>query len=504
MPDTQAEIELDQQAVIEADRQSDIDVAPQNEGQQAEIEALFQGTAKLAAQTLRENQDHSTPVVKRVEPEELIRALELELPAHGRSLDSVLELARKTLHYSVRTGHPRFMNQLFGGYDAAGIVGEWISALTNTSMYTYEAAPVGTVVEMALLDKLMEYVGYEQGEGVFSPGGSISNLISVLAARHRVFPHIKAEGLRPDDRPVMFVSAESHYSLQRASVVAGIGAQGCVLVPVDEVGRMRADELERLIKVERDRGRTPFYVAATSGTTVCCAFDPLEEIADVAERHGLWMHIDGSYGGSALVSKRHRELLKGSDRADSMTWNPHKMMGVPLSSSATLMREKGSLVKTLGMSVDYLFHADDEDNWDLGERSLQCGRRVDALKLWFSWQVAGDRGFEARVDQLFGQARRLRGMVEARPGFRLIREQEGANVCFRYLPSKCRGAQGDERLQLENEATLRIRERLANEGSFLVNYAPLDGAATFRLVASNPATSDADFEALLNAIKAED
>lgn len=449
---------------------------------------------------MEESADRSRPVVRYLEPRALQEALELELPESGCGLDQALELARKTLHYSVATGHPRFLNQLFGGRDSAGILGEWIAALTNTSMYTFEAAPVGTVVELALLERLARYVGFDAGEGVFAPGGSIANLMAVLAARQAHFPHVKREGLRPEDRPVMFVSAEAHYSLARAGMVAGLGLSNCVEVPVDAVGRMLPEALEDAIEGARAAGRKPFFVGATSGTTVPGAFDPLEAVADVAERHGLWLHVDASYGGSVLFSRKHRHLVSGIERADSVAWNPHKMMGVPLACAAMLVRAKGALVSTLGMNADYLFHADAEADWNLGDRSLQCGRRVDALKLWFSWQVCGDEGYAQRVELLFEQAQAFRELLRGRAGFRLIREQEGANVCFRYLPAGQRAATGEERTRCEHAATLEIREQMAREGSFLVNYATLDGAATFRLVASNPLTTDGDFEALLDRI----
>ncbi len=471
---------------------------------QDEIEALFSEAAELAAQVLQANENREVPVVQFAEASELRREFDLDLPARGRGLDGLVELARKTLKYSVHTGHPRFMNQLFGGHDAAGILGEWITALSNTSMYTFEAAPVGTLFELALLEKLSEFIGFAGGEGVFAPGGSLANLMSVLAARGRAFPHVKEHGLQPADRPVMFTSAEAHYSIKRAGMVAALGTRGTVLVPTDEVGRLRPSELERLIVEAKEAGQTPFYVAATSGTTVASAFDPLEDIAEVAQRHGMWMHIDGSYCGSALLSKKHRGLLAGSERADSMTWNPHKMMGVPLASSALLLRESGRLEETLAMNADYLFHADSDKSLDLGDRSLQCGRRVDALKLWFSWQAVGVSGFEERIDSLFAQAERFRELLAEREGFRLIREQQGPNVCFRYLPRCSREATGEERLRCEHEATLRIRAKLAREGSFLINYAPLDGAETFRLVASNPSTTEEDLQALLDAISADE
>ena len=396
------------------------------------------------------------------------------------------------------------MNQLFGGHDAAGVLGEYVAALTNTSMYTYEAAPVGTLVELALLERLAEYAGFEGGQGVFAPGGSISNLMCVLAARHHAFPHAKVEGMRPGDRPVMFTSEESHYSIDRAGIVAGLGLEGTVKVPTDALGRMLPDELERLVRREQERGRRPFLVNATAGTTVACAYDPLRDIARVAREHGLWMHVDGSYGASALMSSRHRGLLDGLELADSLSWNPHKMMGVPLAVCACIVREPRALEETMAVKADYLFHEDDEENLNLGDRSLQCGRRVDALKLWFAWQVTGDRGYEERIDALFEQAQRTRDIVERREGFRLIREPRGTNVCFRYLPRARRGAEGEERDRLEGEATVRIRKVIAESGRFLVNYATVDGYPTFRTVASNLETTDEDLEFLFDAIEAED
>ena len=168
------------------------------------------------------------------------------------------------------------------------------------------------------------------------------------------------------------------------------------------------------------------------------------------------------------------------------------------------------------MNADYLFHegsgegneagADIEtgNSLDLGDCSLQCGRRVDGLKLWFSWQALGDQGFERRVDHLFELAEGVRGEIRRRDGFRLIREQQGTNICFRYLPVADRKLTGEERMRSEHKATVDIRERLARAGTFLVNYATVDGASTFRLVTSNPATSPDDLIALLDAIEQAD
>jgi coproporphyrinogen III oxidase-like Fe-S oxidoreductase/glutamate/tyrosine decarboxylase-like PLP-dependent enzyme len=464
------------------------------------IENVFEQMLRLTLAHMERQGQGQDPVVRYLAPEELTRELDLTLPEEGRPFECLLEETRRVLRYSVQTGHPRFFNQLFGGCEPAAVMGDWVASLTNASMYTFESAPVMTLMEQAIIARLNRLVGFEEGEGVLAPGGSLSNLMAVLAARHRAFPEVKHEGLPAGLRPVMFASAEAHYSLRRAASVAGLGTRGCVEVPTDSLGRMRPRELERLIIEAQRAGWRPFMVAATAGTTVAGAFDPLEDIADAAQRHGLWMHVDASYGGTVLFSEARRHLVAGIERADSVAWNPHKMMGVPLSCSATLTREPGHLRAALGMGADYLFH-EDSSAWDLGDMTLQCGRRVDVLKLWYAWQVTGDRGYARRVERLFELAGELTTLIEAREGFELVREPTGTNVCFRYLNQGDRDARGEQRLHLEHETTLRARGRLVEGGEAMVNYATLDGAATFRFVANNPDAQGEDLTALLDSIE---
>ena len=466
-----------------------------------QLDSVLHEAARIATEYLQGHGDRTLPVVRYAAPDELAEKLSLSIPEHGRPMDDLLAEVKSVLDNSVRTGHPHFLNQLFGGYEPAAILGDWMAAVINTSMYTFESAPIATLLERTLIARMNELVGFTAGEGVFAPGGSISNLMAVLTARHKAFPHVKREGLRQDDRPVMFLSAEAHYSLYRAAAVAGIGVDAAISVPTDEAGRMRPEELERRIEAALAEGRRPFLVAATAGTTVPGAFDPIAAIADVTQRHGLWLHVDASYGGSVLLSRKRRSLMVGVERADSVVWNPHKMMGMPLACSATLMRKKGSLLATNGMNADYLFHGDSEDSIDLGDLSLQCGRRVDALKLWLTWQALGNSGYEARVDELFEKTARFRAALDQRLGFRVVREPQGTNVCFRYLPTELRDAPVRDRTRLEDEATRRIRERLVQRGRFLVNYATLDGAATFRAVVCNPRTTLDDLDGLLGEIE---
>ncbi len=469
-----------------------------------DAQLLIQEAAKIATAYLAANEDRREPVLRRVSASELQERIDLAPPREGRPLEQLLDDVRTTLHYSVRTGHPGFSNQLFGDQDAAGLLGDWMTALLNTSMYTFEVAPVVTLMELELMRHMCAFVGWseEEGEGVLTPGGSIANLMAVLAARHRHFPHVREEGLRAEDKPVLFVSKEGHYSVERAALIAGIGTARVRKIEVDEVGRMLPAALEEAIQAALVAGEKPFFVCATASTTIAGAFDPVEAIADVAERHGIWLHIDGACGGSALLSSKHRELLRGSERADSMAWNPHKMMGVPLTCSAILMRERGRLEETNAMHADYLFHHSPDSHLDLGDRSLQCGRRVDALKLWLSWQALGDEGHATRIDQLFNVATTLRSMLEERETFEIVREPEGCNTCFLFVPESLRGQPPSAaRSEQLGKLAVEIRESLYTEGRILMNYAPLDGVPVFRHVASNHRTSVEDLSFLLNEIE---
>lgn len=467
-----------------------------------EIESVLQQASSQASEYLRQNADPDSPVIQCQAPAQLERLLKLELPERGRPLKSLLVDMQDFLEHSVHVGHPRFLNQLFGGQDAAGILGEWMTAVLNTSMYTYESAPVGTLVELKLIDEMNAAVGFTHGDGVMAPGGSISNLMALLCARHVKFPGVKEQGLPGGCLPSIFHSDQAHYSIPRAAAVAGLGTKRSIPVASDAEGRMRPDALRVALQQSKARGETPFFVVATAGTTVPGAYDPIEPIARVAQEHELWLHVDASYGGSVLLSEKHRHLMAGVGAADSVTWNPHKMMGVPLACSAILMREKGVLLATNGMGAEYLFHdALDGTSYNLGDLSLQCGRRVDAFKLWFSWQVMGRRGYQERVDHLFQMSADFAAMIEEREDFELAREPHGPNVCFRYLPAHVHPKTAAQRLAWQGQATQEIRAKLMQDGRFMINYASLDGVSTFRNVSTNPETSHADLQALLDAIE---
>ncbi len=436
-----------------------------------------------------------TPVTGFLPPAELRSRLDLELPENGCSLEELYRIIDEYLEHAVGTGHTQFFNQLWSGFTLPGFLGEVIASLTNTSMYTYEVAPVATILEQELINKMGNLAGFPEPEGLFLTGGSNGNLQAMMIARNLAEPEMKRNGYSGSTRLAAFISEEAHYSFEKAANILGIGTDHVVKVACDRTGRMRADELERAILASRKSGEEPFFVGATAGTTVKGAYDPLDRISPIARRYGLWIHVDGSLGGSALLSPRHRGLLKGLETADSFVWNAHKLMGLPLICSVFLLRKPGRLLDTNSVAgTDYIFHEEGFGAHDLGPKSLQCGRRVDALKLWLSWKYYGDRGYAERIERFFSLAEQAEDIVRNTPELELMAPRSSITVCFRHRPSHGRDL---------NRFNLDLRERLAKSGKCLVNYARLDGDVCIRLVLAHHELQPEDVDLFFRHVMGE-
>ncbi|NXX85958.1 CSAD decarboxylase, partial [Urocolius indicus] len=311
--------------------------------------------------------------------------------------------------------------------------------------YTYEIAPVFVLMEEVVLAKLRALVGWSTGDGIFAPGGSMSNMYAMNVARFHRFPQSRRDGNWALPRLTAFASQESHYSIQKGAAFLGIGTANVCLVPSD-ARRMIPEELEKEIQRVKAEGSQPFFVCATGGTTVLGAFDPLHSIADICQRHGLWLHVDVTAPNShSKVSLSPPSLPPSLPRADSVAWNPHKMLTVGLQCSAFLLRDaSGLLQRCHGAGATYLFQADKfyDVTFDTGDKTPQCGRRVDCLKLWLLWKAVGTQGLARRVQRAFACTRYLAEEVKRREGFQLVLEPEFINLCFWFVPPSLRGREG--------------------------------------------------------------
>jgi len=432
-------------------------------------------------------------------PDQLEAQLELALPDQGESFEALQTSIHGYLQYAVKTAHPAYFNQLWGGFDPTCFMGDMLTSATNTSMYTHEVAPVATLIEKTLIAKMGSLVGFANPEGQFTTGGSNGNLMALAIARHHTQPNLRQTGLHQGPRLIAFVSEDSHYSLAKAAHLLGLGTDNLWKVPVDENGRMQASELQRLVIEAKAQGGCPFFVAGTAGTTVRGAYDPFAAIADIAQAEKLWFHVDGAWGASVLLSPTHRHLMEGVELADSVVWDAHKMMGMTLMCSMLLVKQRGKMLSTFSADdTGYIFHESEADPIDLGPSTMHCGRRVDAIKLWLTWKHLGDRGWANRIDHYFALAAHAEALIQRHPNLAMVTRRYSLNVCFQYIPTRAEVSQAER-----NDLTLKIRQNLLKSGKAMVNYAHIGGDRVFRLILCNNQSSEADVTNFLNAVVAE-
>jgi glutamate/tyrosine decarboxylase-like PLP-dependent enzyme len=415
-----------------------------------------------------------------------------QLQKNGVSLDEIHKELEMILDQSVRTIHPLFLNQLFGGFDVAAWTGEVASTLLNPTMATFEIAPVLTLIEKRLVKELLTIMGFESGEGIMVTGGSNSNLLSILCARSHYNPSIRQTGFAHNSFRI-YISEDAHYSFDKAANITGIGTQNLIQVPTNERGEMIPEELERIIATDLKDGFTPLMVGATFGTTVLGAFDPLEKIAEICDHFKVWLHVDAAWGGAAVFSPSSRHYIRGIERSDSVSFDAHKTMGAPLITSFFLTKHSGILRATnRGGGAEYLFHEFDNSDWDTGTYSLQCGRRADALKLWLLWRTQGTEGLAKRTEHLLELARFAAHEISQHPRFELIHSNY-LNVCFQVKPVRTH--------ENVNAFTLKVRKALLASGKAMVNYAErADGTIFLRLVFPNHLTEKSHVSELLKII----
>jgi len=464
------------------------------------------------------------PVIELASPEQLtelfdsVAALGFDEQAAAQDDDAILDAVDLIIKHSVHTSHPRFVNQNFAGPDPVSVVGDWLGAALNTTGATFEAAPVFTLMESSALSKLGRIAGYLGSEseelptlppGLFCPGGSTATLYALQLARHRMRPDIKRTGAT-GERLTLFVSTAGHYAATKSAALLGLGTDAVIKVDSDDAGAMIPDALATAVTASLAAGEVPFAIIGTSGTTVTSGFDDLNALADVAQAHGLWLHVDGCYGGSALFSQMHRHFLDGVERSDSFVWNLHKMMGMTQQCTALLVREPELLAETFALHADYLFQPDKlYAEYDSGDRTFQCARRIDVLKLWLAWKHHGDSGFAARIDHAVEMAEYAAKRIEQSDGEFERVAGSFTNVVFGWVPPKHRPLPlaPDKIRELPpathtelHQLAPKIKARMQAEGTAMVGFQPIEGLNTFRLLFMNPSVDESDVDAMLDRV----
>ncbi|KAL4229121.1 hypothetical protein ACF0H5_012160 [Mactra antiquata] len=459
-------------------------------------EALVKGT------------DRNNKVVNFKQPTELKSSIDLTLHNEPTDHDVLLQLSQSIIDGSVKTGHPRFFNQLYSGLNAYGVAGSWLTDSLNTNIHTYEVSPMFILIEKAIMEKLTNILGYKDGDGLFCPGGSFSNIMAMNLARYKQCPDFKKQGMYGLKRMKFYTSAEAHYSLVKGAVFLGLGSDSVVKVDTDPAGRIIPGDLEKRIKEDLEKGEAPVFVMATAGTTVLGAYDKLDPLAEICNKYSTWLHCDACWGGGALLSDKHRNLMASIERTHSVSWNFHKMSAAPIQCSAFLVQEKGLMEDCNRFKAEYLFQPDKcyDTSYDIGDKTVQCGRKVDALKLWLMWKGLGDTGMAAAVDNAFDNARYFTELLRKNEGFRLvIPEFECTNICFWYIPKSLRGQEETpEWWEKVAKVAPVIKQRMMEEGTMMIGYQPLTVKGLvnfFRIIISSPSCDHSDMEFVVKEIE---
>ncbi len=419
-------------------------------------------------------------------PNELESQLDLSIHEHGESAEQVMHALDQLANATPRSTSTRFCNQLFSGSDPIATAADMLVPVINTSLYTFKAAGPMTMIEQIVIARMANRLGFgstqDKPEGIFTPGGSISNLVAMLIARNQACPTLRNEGA-PGTKITCYASTDAHYSIVKNAGILGMGRQSVRQIPTDPTGAMDLDILRQTLRDDLDAGHLPSAIIATAGTTVRGAFDPIDQIIPIARAFGIWVHVDACFGGAVALSPTHRHLLAGVELADSVAWNPHKLMGVPLSAAALITRESGYLGKHLDETADYLFQGDD-DALNPGTRSIQCGRRNDALKVWAAWKHHGDTGYRDRIDHLMNIAQYAASIIRNNDALTLSCDPTYVNVCFEVLGKSSRA----------------ICDLLRERNELLVGHAEVDGRRVIRIPFVNGALTTDEVDTMLRLI----
>jgi L-2,4-diaminobutyrate decarboxylase len=457
---------------------------------EAAVEAV-----KLAVDHLELSASEAVPVTSSASAAELSARFSGALPRAGRPLAEVLEaVARDVAADSILLSHPMYLGHQVSAPLPAAVWTEPVISAINNSLAVREMSPAGTALETALIGHFTRLVGWgADAGGTFTSGGTEATTAALMAARAAALPEAWEEGVGAHP-PVLVCGEHAHYAVTRAAGVLGLGRRNVVLVASSGY-RMDPAALQRTLDGLAGQGRRAMAVVATAGSTSTGSFDDLEAIGHSCAERGVWLHVDGAHGASALISERHRHRLRGLELARSLAWDPHKLLLMPLSAGMVLVRQERDLDAAFAQQAPYLFHnADGARVPDLGVRSLACSRRFDALKLWVAIQRYGLDGLEACHDHLAGLAATLHQRLTLHGGFELPHEPESNILCFRWRGN---GGASPETL---DDLNFAIRERYNGSGQGWITTTLLDARRMLRVTTMNPRTTPDHLDQLVSGL----
>jgi L-2,4-diaminobutyrate decarboxylase len=464
----------------------------------------FHEDAKIVISNLesyaRQSQDREKPAIKQRSIKEIHKRLDLlEHFRRGDLSGEVLDAFLDTyLDNTTRLNHPGYLAHQVGVPHPTGALGSLIDGFTNNAMAIYEMGPAAAAIEFFVVNLLLSKIGWQpmpedtaqrlidnHGGGVLTHGGSLANLTALLVARNHLEASIRESGT-PSDLTIL-TPETSHYSIGKAAGIIGIGEHNLTALETDDCGRVLVPQLERAFrKTQADRKRIVALVAnaCSTGTGL---YDPIDEIADFCNEKGIWFHVDGAHGASALFSQKNRHYLNGIDKADSVILDAHKMLRTPTVCACLLVKDARTLDQTFEHNASYLFHEKKQPGFDFIKQTIECTKAGLGLKFYFSLAAMGEKGIETYLDRQIDLTSAAYEYLASLPDFEVACRPQSNILCFR--------------LKASDDMQLFVRDRLIEDGRFYISSNELKGRRFLRIVVMGPRTTLEDIRELIGLIR---
>ena len=458
------------------------------------------------------------PVLATTEPGELFDALPHSAPNEGESFQAILrDFDRLVMPAVTQWNHPRFFAYFACTGSTPAILGEMLAAALNTNGLHWKTSPAVAELEQRTLDWLRQWLGLSGDAdagadsnaagatnssglrskwfGIIYDTASTSSMHAVVCAREMVAPEARTEGSRGD--LTLYTSDQSHMSIEKGAIAVGIGQNNIRKVPSDSNFRMDTRALASMIEQDKSAGKRPFCVVATVGTTSSTSVDPLADIAAIAEKHGMWLHVDAAYAGAAAILPEHKDILAGIERAHSLVFNAHKWLLTPIDLSAFFTRRLDILRRAFSLTPDYLKTQADPRAHNLMDYGVPLGHRFRALKLWFVLRYFGRDRIQAMLRQHIQWAQDFAALIANDPQhrFEVVAPVPFSVVCFRY-----RGKPGEDTQQIDGE-NRAIMDRVNASGRVFIAGTVLSQRQVIRLAIGNLDTTWQDVEEAWELLK---
>ncbi len=411
------------------------------------------------------------PVLPPISPGALTAQLPTAAPTQGESIDAILaDFDRLILPALTHWNHPRFFAYFSVSASAPGVLAEMLTAALNVNGMLWKSSPAVTELEQVTLGWLRDALEFPKPWfGIIYDTASISTMHAIAAARERADPNVRNHG--NSGRLILYTSAHSHSSVEKAALTLGLGQRHVRLIPVDEKFRMRTDALADAVATDLSQGLQPFCVVATTGTTSTSSIDPVPEISRIARQHDLWLHVDAAYGGPAAIVPELRPLFNGIELADSVVVNPHKWLFTPIDCSVLYTAHPGVLRRAFSLSAEYLKTAEDTEAVNFMDYGIQLGRRFRSLKLWFVLRYFGRDRLAEMIRTHVRWADQLASLIEANPDFEVCAPHPFSLVCFRHKSS--------------DETNRALLDKINASGHAFLSHTVLNGKFVLRLAIGN-------------------